>query len=191
MRILLIEDEQGVARFIKKGLQEEGFAVEHAEDAEAGLELAGLGGFDVMVVDVMLPGMDGFTFCRNLRRGGDTTPVLMLTVKSGVKDKVSGLESGADDYLTKPFSFEEFLARIRALLRRPRGMVSLSCGNLEMNPLEHSAWIIDGGSVRLDLRPKEFAVLEYLVRNQGKVMSRTRMLENIWGYDFDPGTNIL
>ncbi|MDH4247839.1 MAG: response regulator transcription factor [Deltaproteobacteria bacterium] len=189
MRILLVEDEAGVAGFIRKGLEEEQYAVDHAEDAEAALELAALGQYDAMVVDVMLPGMDGLAFCRTLRGRQDATPVLMLTVKSGVKEKVAGLDSGADDYLSKPFSFEEFLARIRALLRRrPRQVVGLACGALSLDSVDRQAAI---RGRRMDLRPKEFALLEFLVRNQGRVMSRTRILENVWGYDFDPGTNVV
>ena len=189
MRILLVEDEQGVARFIKKGLEEEGFSVDHAGDGEGGLELAALGGYDVMIVDVMLPGMDGMVLCRRLRSSGNQTPILMLTVRSHIKDKVAGLDAGADDYLTKPFSFEEFLARVRALMRR-RGqeIVSLTCGNLVLNAVERRTEI---DHTPMELRPKEFAVLEFLLRNQGRPTSRTRILENVWGYDFDPATNIL
>ena len=189
MRILLVEDEPGVAGFIKKGLEEEQYAVDHAEDAEAALELAALGQYDAMVVDVMLPGMDGMALCRALRARPDTTPILMLTVKNTVRDRVAGLDSGADDYLSKPFSFEEFLARIRALLRRrPREVVRLACGALSLDSVERQAAL---AGQRMDLRPKEFALLEYLLRNQGRVMSRTRILENVWGYDFDPGTNVV
>ena len=189
MRILLIEDEPGVARFVKKGLEEEGFSVDHASDGEAGLDLAELGGYDVMVVDVMLPGIDGMTLCRRLRSGGDQTPLLMLTVKSQVKDRVAGLDAGADDYLTKPFSFDEFLARVRALARR-RGqeIVSLVCADLSLNAVERRAEV---GREVLDLRPREFALLEFLMRNQGRPASRTRILENVWGYDFDPATNVV
>ena len=189
MRVLLIEDEPGVARFIKKGLLEEGFAVDHAEDGEAGLDLAEIGGYDIFVVDVMLPGIDGMSVCRRLRARGDQTPILMLTVKAQIKDKVAGLDAGADDYLTKPFSFEEFLARVRALARRrSQEIVSLACGNLSLNALERRAEV---NHHLMDLRPREFAVLEYLVRNQGRPVSRTRILENVWGYDFDPATNVL
>ena len=189
MRILLVEDEPGVARFVKKGLEEEGFSVDHAADGEAGLDLAEIGGYDVMVVDVMLPGMDGMTLCRKIRNSGDQTPLLMLTVKTHVKDRVAGLDAGADDYLTKPFSFEEFLARVRALARRrSQEIVSLIAANLTLNAVERRAEV---DRQVLDLRPREFAVLEFLMRNQGRPASRTRILENVWGYDFDPATNVV
>ena len=189
MRILLVEDEPGVARFVKKGLEEEGFSVDHAADGEAGLDLAEIGGYDVMVVDVMLPGMDGMTLCRKIRNSGDQTPLLMLTVKTHVKDRVAGLDAGADDYLTKSFSFEEFLARVRALARRrSQEIVSLIAANLTLNAVERRAEV---DRQVLDLRPREFAVLEFLMRNQGRPASRTRILENVWGYDFDPATNVV
>lgn len=189
MRILLVEDEDGVASFIQKGLEEEGFTVDRAEDGEVGEHMGTTERYDMMVLDVNLPGMDGFTLCRRLRSEGVHAPVLMLTVKSGVKDKVKGLDSGADDYLTKPFSFEEFLARIRALLRRRDSEVlEYRLGRITLDIVAHRVYV-DGQVV--ELRPKEYAILEFLMRNRGRIISRTQILSNIWGYDFDPGTNVL
>jgi len=189
MRILLVEDEPGVARFIRKGLEQEGHAVDLADDGDVGLHLALEEDYDLMVLDVMLPGPDGVSICSEVRRHHIATPVLMLTVKSTVADMVAGLDAGADDYLTKPFSFEEFLARVRALTRR-RGadMVALELGPLRIDAVAHRV-TVDGAE--LPLRPKEYAILAYLVRNAERVCSRTRILENVWGYDFDPMTNVL
>jgi len=189
MRVLLIEDEPGVARFIRKGLEQEGFAVDLATDGETGLVLAIEESYDLMIVDVMLPGRDGLSLCRAVRRQRIQTPVLMLTAKDTVEDKVAGLDSGADDYLTKPFSFEELLARIRALMRRRHAdVVESRFGPLRVDPTVHRAW---AGERELELRPKEFAILSFLVRNGDNVATRTRILENVWGYDFDPLTNTL
>ena len=189
MRVLLIEDEPGVARFIKKGLEQERFAVDLATDGETGLQLALEESYDLMVVDVMLPNRDGMSVCRAVRQKRIHTPVLLLTAKDTVQDKVAGLDSGADDYLTKPFSFEELLARIRALMRRRHAdVIELRLGALRIDPITHRAWV---GDAELHLRPKEYAVLEFLVRNGGNVATRTRILENVWGYDFDPITNTL
>ncbi|MDT8445300.1 MAG: response regulator transcription factor [bacterium] len=189
MRILLIEDEQGVANFIKKGLEEERYTVDLVTDGEAGLEHGLTGQYDVIVMDVMLPKMEGFKVCKALREGGLQTPVLMLTAKITVADKVKGLDMGADDYMTKPFSFEEFLARVRALLRRKQTeMIKLEVGGLEVNTQSHRVYV---SGKELVLRPKEYAILEYLVRNQECVVSRTQILENVWGYDFDPTTNVV
>lgn len=189
MRILLIEDEQGVANFVKKGLEEERYTVDLVTDGLSGLEHGRSGQYDVIVMDVMLPKMEGFEVCKALRDEGIQTPVLMLTAKINVADKVKGLDKGADDYMTKPFSFEEFLARVRALLRRKQTeMVKLEVGPLEINTQSHRVFL-EGNE--LVLRPKEYAILEYLVRNQERVVSRTQILENVWGYDFDPTTNVV
>ncbi|OGH00903.1 MAG: DNA-binding response regulator [Candidatus Lambdaproteobacteria bacterium RIFOXYD1_FULL_56_27] len=189
MRILLVEDEQGVANFIKKGLEEERYTVDLVTDGQAGLEHGLTGQYDLLILDLMLPKKSGFEVAKGLRDTGIQTPILMLTAKISVQDKVKGLDVGADDYLTKPFSFEEFLARVRALLRRKQTeMIKLEVGDLEVNTLSHRVFL-DGKE--LVLRPKEYAILEYLVRAKDCVVSRTQILENVWGYDFDPTTNVV
>jgi DNA-binding response OmpR family regulator len=189
MRVLLVEDEKGVSGFIKKGLEDERYAVDLSEDGHEGLSLAAMNQYDVIILDVMLPGLNGVEVCRQIRKQGIKTPVMMLTAKDSVKDKVIGLDSGADDYLTKPFLFDEFLARVRALTRRrPIEIVELSCKELRLDISSHKAYIGDG---EITLRPKEFAILECLLRNKGHVLSRTQIMENIWGYNFDAITNIV
>jgi len=189
MRILLVEDEEGVANFIKKGLVEEHYAVDLAVDGEEGRALVLANQYDLIILDVMIPGMNGIELCKEIRQKKIQTPVLMLTAKDSVKDKVAGLDSGADDYLTKPFSFEEFIARIRALLRRRQdALVELRHKDLRIDVLSHRVF---SGENEVVLRPKEYAILVYLVRNQGRVLSRTQIIENVWGYDFNPNTNIV
>jgi len=189
MRVLLIEDEPGISRFIKKGLEEENYTVDIADNGEDGLHMGVTENYDIIVLDVMLPKIDGFEVCAGVRRAGISTPILMLTAKVAVSDKVRGLDSGADDYLTKPFSFDEFLARIRSLMRR--GVApspKLSVCELSINLQSHRAYI---GGQELVLRPKEYAMLEYLLRNSGRIVTRTQITENVWGYDFDSNTNIV
>jgi DNA-binding response OmpR family regulator len=189
MRILLIEDEKTVAAFIKKGLEEELYSVDVSHDGEEGLLNALSNPYDVIVLDVVLPLVNGVEVCKRIRQNGIQTPVMMLTARDSVTDKVIGLDSGADDYLTKPFIFEEFLARMRALLRRKGTEIAeVQCRDLRMDILSHKAYI---SGEELTLRPKEFAILEYLVRNKGRVLSRTQILENVWGYNYDPATNIV
>lgn len=189
MRILLVEDEEGVANFIKKGLVEEHYAVDLAVDGEEGRALVLANQYDLIILDIMIPGMNGIELCKEIRQKKIQTPVLMLTAKDSVKDKVAGLDSGADDYLTKPFSFEEFIARIRALLRRRQdALVELRHKDLRIDVLSHRVF---AGENEVVLRPKEYAILVYLVRNQGRVLSRTQIIENVWGYDFNPNTNIV
>ena len=189
MRILLVEDEEGVANFIKKGLVEEHYAVDLAVDGEEGRALVLANQYDLIILDIMLPGINGIELCKEIRQKKIQTPVLMLTAKDSVKDKVAGLDSGADDYLTKPFSFEEFIARIRALLRRRQdALVELRHKDLRIDVLSHRVF---SGENEVVLRPKEYAILVYLVRNQGRVLSRTQIIENVWGYDFNPNTNIV
>jgi DNA-binding response OmpR family regulator len=189
MRILVLEDEQGVAGFIKKGLEEELYGVDVAVDGDEALSLVDAAKYDLIILDIMLPGINGIEVCRKIRQKGIQTPIMMLTARDSVGDKVLGLDSGADDYLTKPFRFEEFLARIRALLRRkPSDIEELKCKTLRIDVRSHRAYI---GNKGLLLRPKEFAILEYLLRNRGRVLSRTQILENIWGYNFDTTTNIV
>ena len=189
MRILLVEDEEGVANFIKKGLVEEHYAVDLAVDGEEGRALVLANQYDLIILDIMIPGMNGIELCKEIRQKKIQTPVLMLTAKDSVKDKVAGLDSGADDYLTKPFSFEEFIARIRALLRRRQdALVELRHKDLRIDVLSHRVF---AGENEVVLRPKEYAIFVYLVRNQGRVLSRTQIIENVWGYDFNPNTNIV
>jgi DNA-binding response OmpR family regulator len=189
MRVLLVEDERGVAGFIKKGLEEELYGVDVAVDGDEALSLADTTKYDLIILDIMLPGINGIELCRKIRQKGIQTPIMMLTARDSVGDKVLGLDSGADDYLTKPFLFDEFLARVRALLRRKSTDISeLQCKDLRIDVQSHRTYV---GNKELLLRPKEFALLEYLLRNKGRVLSRTQILENIWGYNYDPTTNII
>ena len=189
MRILLVEDEKGVANFIKKGLEEEYYSIDHSVDAEGGLLFLDANTYDMIILDVMLPGMNGFDLCKKIRQRDVHSPILMLTARDSVKDKVHGLDSGADDYLTKPFSFEEFLARVRALLRRKQDkLTEFVHGSLKIDAVSHRVYA-EGREIVL--RPKEFSILIYLMRNKGRVLSRTQILENIWGYDFNPNTNVV
>jgi len=189
MRILLVEDEKGVANFIIKGLEEEHYTIDHAVNAEDGISFVAVNSYDLIILDIMLPGMSGLELCREIRKKGIQSPVLMLTARGTIDDKVTGLDSGADDYMTKPFSFEEFLARVRALLRRKQDKITeLSYGDLKVDALAHRVFV---RSSEVQLRPKEYAILSYLLRNRGRVLSRTQILENVWGYDFNPNTNIV
>lgn len=189
MRILLVEDEKNVSSFIKKGLEEEFYTVDVAEDGTEGLFVATSNDYDLMILDIMLPGISGIELCKRLREKGIRKPILMLTAIDSVGSKVEGLESGADDYLTKPFAFSELLARIKALLRRAVDSVSeLFLDDLRIDLL--SRRVFRGGK-EIILTPKEFSLLEYLLRNKGRVLSRTQIIENIWGYNFDPTTNIV
>ncbi|WP_447601265.1 response regulator transcription factor [Nitrospira sp. Nam80] len=190
MRILVIEDDKDLAQFIRKGLQEERHAVDVAEDGEAGLELASSGGYDLMIVDVMLPKLDGLSFCRRVRGWGDQTPILLLTARDTVEDKVAGLDTGADDYLTKPFAFAELVARVRALIRRggPAPASELKAADLVVDPAAHRVW---RGGKEINLTNKEYALLEYLLRNRNRVLTRTAIIEHVWGLNYDPMTNIV
>ncbi len=190
MRILVVEDQASVAGFIVKGLREESYAVDLAENGQKGYELASLGEYDAIIMDVMMPGMNGFDLVEQLRGEGHQTPILMLTARDAVQDRVRGLDAGADDYLTKPFSFEEFLARVRALLRRGGQSVetSLCCADLELDPQRHE--VRRDGQI-IELTPKEFSLLEYLMRNKGRVLTRTRIIEHVWDIHFDSDTNVV
>lgn len=189
MRVLLVEDEKNVAAFIKKGLEEEFYTVDVAEDGADGFLMAISNEYDVMIFDIMLPGMNGVELCRKMREKGVKKPVLMLTAIDSVESKVEGLESGADDYLTKPFAFSELLARLKALLRRSSDSSSeLVLEDLRIDLLARRVF---RGEREIVLTPKEFAMLEYLLRNKGRVLSRTQIIENVWGYNFDPSTNIV
>lgn len=190
MRALLVEDEPQVASFVKKGLGESGFAVDVAADGEEGAYLAKTVGYDVVILDIMLPKKDGFAVLRDVRSAGITTPILCLTARDGIDDRVLGLNAGADDYLPKPFSFAELVARVRALLRRGRVVASnpLTIDNLVVDVLAHT---VHRGGRRIDLSPNEFSLLEYLARNTGTVLSRTMILEHVWDMHQDPMTNVI
>lgn len=190
MRILIIEDERRLSNVIKKGFTEDGFAVDQAFDGEEGQYLAEDEQYDLIVLDLMLPKVDGVTLCKNLRKKEIKTPIIMLTAKSTTEDKVVGLDSGADDYLTKPFSFVEFRSRVHALIRRSHQDTSpvLHIDNLEVDPLKHS--VKRAGGV-ISLTPKEFAVLELLLRHKGEVVSRTMIIEHVWDYNFDGMSNVV
>lgn len=191
MRVLLVEDDATIADFVEKGLREAGFAVDSAADGRAGLEKALAGPFDVAIVDVMLPRMDGLALIDTLRARGVKTPVLILSAKRSVDDRVRGLQAGGDDYLTKPFAFAELLARVQALIRRATGAAEptrLTVADLSLDLLTRK---VQRGSQALDLRPREFALLEYLMRNAGKVLTKTMILSHVWGYSFDPSTNVV
>ncbi len=190
MRILLVEDDRKVASFIHKGLEEEGYAVDVAEDGETGL-LMGLDRLhDLILLDVMLPKKPGFQVLRELRQARVTTPVLLLTARDTVEDKVQGLDAGADDYLTKPFAFAELLARVRALLRRRADARSpkLEIADLVVDPATRS---VTRGGRPITLTNREYALLEYFLRNPGRVLSRAMIAEHVWDYDFDTGTNVI
>lgn len=190
MRLLVIEDEQKVANFIKQGLEEEGYAVDHAADGASGLQMALEGLHDVIVLDVLLPRLDGLGVLQQLRQENVTTPVLLLTVRATIEDKVLGLDAGADDYLTKPFAFEEFVARVRALLRRRAETAPpiLQVADLALDPARR---VVSRGDQKIDLTPREFALLDYFMRNPGRVLTRTMIANRVWDYTFDAATNVI
>ncbi|MFA5770667.1 MAG: response regulator transcription factor [Patescibacteria group bacterium] len=190
MRILLIEDEKRLSHFVKKGLTENGFAVDQAFDGEEGLYLAQQETYDVIVMDVMLPKMSGVEVCKKIRSLKKETPILMLTAKSELEDKIEGLDSGADDYLTKPFEFGELKARINALLRRSYHQVSnnLTIDNLEVDPSKHTVF---RNKKPIKLTPKEFSILEQLIRQKHEVVTRTQIIEHVWDYNFDSLSNVV
>lgn len=190
MRILIIEDDQKIASFIERGLREDGYAVDVAHDGETGLTNAHVYDYDAVVLDVMLPGRNGYEIVRALRTAGRDTPVLMLTARDAKEDIVRGLEAGADDYLTKPFSFEEFLARVRALIRRggAKRQERLVFADVEMDRIRHVA---RRAGRELDLTPKEFQLLEYFLLHAEQIVRRTELLEKVWDMQFDPMTNVV
>ena len=191
MRILLVEDDEKIASFVMKGFKEAGFAVDHAIEGEEGLHLLLTAPYDAAVIDIMLPKMDGLQLIEQLRRHKINTPVLILSAKRSVDDRVRGLQKGGDDYLTKPFAFSELLARVQALIRRTHGSaepIRLAIGDLSLDLLSRK--VLRSGK-QIDLQPLEFTLLEYLMRNAGRVVSKTMIMEHVWDYHFDPETNIV
>ncbi|MET8826652.1 response regulator transcription factor [Streptomyces sp. NPDC004610] len=190
-RILIVEDEERIASFVEKGLRANGFTTTVVGDGEAGYEYALTGGFDLVVLDIGLPGRDGFTVLRELREARVTTPVIVLTARDSVRDTVAGLEGGADDWMTKPFRFEELLARVRLRLRtaaRAPEVTVLKSGSLTLDLRTRRA---RSGERTVDLTAREFVLLELFLRHPGQVLSREQILSHVWGYDFDPGSNIV
>ncbi|MEE8135496.1 MAG: response regulator transcription factor [Gemmatimonadales bacterium] len=190
MKILVVEDDRTVGQFVQRGLEEQRINVDLVADGPQGLERASHGEYDVIVLDLRLPGLSGIEVLRTLRDRGVGTPVLVLTAQDAVDSKVQALRTGADDYVTKPFSFEELLARVEALGRRPREIASPTFEIADLTIDAGSREVRRAGTV-LELTPKEYAVLEYLARNKGRVLSRTLITEYAWGYNFDPGTNVV
>ncbi|MGE5849894.1 MAG: heavy metal response regulator transcription factor [Candidatus Methylomirabilota bacterium] len=190
MRILVVEDDRKVASFIRKGLMEEGYAVDVAPEGETGLAMGLDRLHDVIILDIMLPGKPGFQVLRELRQAKVATPVLLLTARDGVEDKVQGLDAGADDYLTKPFAFAELLARVRALLRRGAAarVPLLQVADLTLDPARR---MVKRGGAVISLTNREFALLEYFMRNPGLVLTRTTIVEHVWDYSFDSATNVI
>jgi two-component system, OmpR family, response regulator len=191
MKILLVEDDLEIASFVVKGLSEAGLVTDHEIDGRDGLEMAVGENYDAIIVDIMLPGLDGLSLIRELRKKDTKVPVIILSAKRSVDDKVKGLMTGSDDYLTKPFAFAELLARIQAAIRRSsqtEDPVRLKTGNLSLNLATRE---VNRGDVAIDLQPREFALLEYLMRSEGRILTRTMILEHIWDYHFDPQTNVV
>src|SRR4030065_182566 len=191
MRVLVIEDDKKIASFIVKGLKQAGFAVDHAANGEDGIHLALHESYDAAVIDIMLPKLDGLSIIEELRRQKVNTPVIILSAKRSVDDRVKGLQTGSDDYLTKPFSFSELLARVQALIRRASGAAEsprLPFGNLSMDILKREVTRADK---KINLQPREFALLEYLIRNAGRMVSKTIIMEHVYDYNFDPQTNVV
>jgi two-component system OmpR family response regulator len=191
MRILLVEDDLKIVSFISKGLKDAGFAVDHAADGEDGLHLALNESHDAAIIDIMLPKLDGLTLIKALRRQQVNTPVIILSAKGTVDDRIKGFQTGGDDYLTKPFSFSELLARVQSLIRRASGAsasTSLAVADLSMDLLTRE---VKRAGNKIELQPREFAILEYLMHNWKTVVSKTMILEHVWNYDFDPQTNVI
>ena len=192
-KILVVEDDDATADYITKGLSENGYVVDQASDGRDGLFLASDGTYAAVVLDRMLPGMDGLAVLAAIRAAGVTTPVIILSALGSTDERVKGLKAGSDDYLVKPFAFSELLARLEVLQRRGASdgeavVTTLNCGDLKMDLLSHR---VERAGTRIDLQPREFRLLEFLLRNQGHVVTRTMMLEEVWDYHFDPGTNVI
>jgi two-component system OmpR family response regulator len=191
MRVFVAEDDEKIAGFIVNGLKQAGFAVNHAADGEIGLHMATTQSYDVAVIDIMLPKLDGLSLIERLRQQKINTPVIILSAKRSVDDRVRGLQMGSDDYLTKPFSFSELLARVQALIRRTGNVTEptrLTAGEISLDLLTRE---VVRGNTKIELQPREFSLLEYLMRHQGRVLSKNMIMEHVWGYDFDPQTNVV
>jgi len=191
MRILVVEDDMKIAEFIQKGLKSAGFAVDHAATGDLGLEMALAELYDTLVVDIMLPKLDGISLIKKIRAKKNNTPIIILSARDRVDDRVDGLQAGADDYLTKPFAFSEFLARIQALIRRAENIidpVNLSYADLSIDILKRQ---VKRENQSIELQPLEFSLLEYLLRNKERVVSKTMIMEHVWDYNFDPMTNVV
>jgi two-component system OmpR family response regulator len=191
MKILLIEDDKESAKYLIKGLREHGYVVDHSANGKDGLFMGTTEKYDAMIVDRMVPEVDGVTIIQTLRASGNETPMIILTALDKVEERVKGLKAGADDYLAKPYSFTELIARLEAITRRKTGekaVTKLVCGELEMDLLTRT---VKRGDLVIDLQAREFALLEYLMRNCGTVITRTMLLENVWDYNFDPQTNVI
>ena len=191
MRILVVEDDLKIAQFIQKGLKSSGFAIDHATTGNQGLEMAFSAPYDTLIVDIMLPELDGINLIKKIRAQRNNTPVIILSARNRVDDRVKGLQAGADDYLTKPFAFSELLARIQALIRRVGNVidpVNLSYADLSLDILKRQ---VKRKNETIELQPLEFSLLEYLLRNKERVVSRTMIMEHVWDYNFDPMTNVV
>jgi len=191
MRILLIEDDQIIANFVIKGLKEAGYCVDHATDGIEGLDLALNNSYDIDIIDLMLPKLDGLSIIERMRAQNIKTPVIIVSAKRSVDDRVKGLQSGSDDYLIKPFSFSELLARIQAHLRRSDNTNEATCLTIHDVSINLLARTVVREGKSIDLQPKEFALLEYLMRNSGNIVSKTMIMERVWNYNFDPQTNVV
>jgi two-component system OmpR family response regulator len=191
MRILLVEDDLKIASFIEKGLKAAGYAVDHVADGEKGLHFALTEPYDTAVIDIMLPKLDGLTIIERIRKEKINTPVIILSAKDSIDDRIKGLQTGGDDYLTKPFSFSELVARVQALIRRSSGLsepTHLHLGELWLNLLTRE---VTREGKKIELQPLEFSLLEYLMRNKGRIVSKTMIMEHVWDYNFDPQTNVV
>ena len=191
MRLLIIEDDEKIVSFVGKGLKEAGFVVAHAGDGRIGLQMALAESYDAAIIDIMLPSMDGLAIIEEVRRRRVRLPVIILSAKRSVDERVLGLQAGGDDYLTKPFAFSELLARIHALIRRASNApepIAITVGDLHIDLLGR---VVTRAGREIDLQPREFGVLEYLARNTGRVISKTMIMENVWDYNFDPQTNVV
>jgi two-component system OmpR family response regulator len=191
LRVLLVEDDEKIASFIIKGMKAAGCAVDHVADGREGLALAMTEPYDAAIIDIMLPGLDGLSVVEEMRKGRVATPVIILSARGSVENRVKGLQTGADDYLTKPFAFTELLARVQALVRRSTGITEptrLAVGDLSVNLVSRE---VKRAGSNIELQPMEFSLLEYLMRNAGRVVSRAMIMEHVWNYDFDPQTNVV
>jgi DNA-binding response OmpR family regulator len=190
MNVLLVEDERKIAQFVCAGLKEQGFAVDNCDNGTIGFESACRGGYDVIVIDIMLPGRDGLSILKGMRKAGNTTPVILLTARNELDDRIEGLSLGADDYLAKPFFVEELIARIHAVVRRASGdrQGRLAVDDLILDRFTHE---VTWRGETVDMTGREFNLIEYLMRSPGRVFTRTQILEHVWGYDFDPSTNVV